>query len=157
MTGDRGVGKLDTRPILLVEDNPDDIELTLRALKLNRIDNDVIVAHDGVEALDYLFCKGAYSARAQDSLPALVLLDLKLPIVDGLEVLQMIRNEERTKLLRVVILTSSAEHKDIVMGYRLGADSYIRKPVKFERFVMAVQQLGTYWLGLNEPVPERGA
>ncbi len=145
---------MDTRPILLVEDNPDDIELTLRALKMNRIFNDVMVAHDGVEALDYLFCRGAYSNRAHDALPALVLLDLKLPNVDGLEVLQMIRSEERTKLLRVVILTSSTERMDIVRGYGLGADSYIRKPVRFEQFVLAVQQLGAYWLGLNEPVPE---
>lgn len=139
--------------ILLVEDNPDDVELTLRALKKNNILNEVVVARDGAEALDYLFGKGAYAGRDQGIMPAVVLLDLKLPRIDGLEVLERIRSEERTKFLPVVILTSSKEDKDRMSGYKLGANSYIRKPVDFNQFIEAVRQLGLYWLILNEPPP----
>ena len=135
--------------ILLVEDNPDDVELTLRALKKNNISNEVIVAKDGAEALDIIF-----GDKAGD-VPTLILLDLKLPKVDGLQVLERIRADERTKLLPVVILTSSTEEQDVVRGYSLGCNSYIRKPVDFDRFVKAVQELGLYWLVLNEPPPER--
>lgn len=131
--------------ILLVEDNADDEALTLRALRKNNIRNDVIVAHDGVEALDLLL--------QQELRPQVVLLDLKLPRVDGLEVLRCVRADARTQLLPVVILTSSKEEQDIVQGYRLGANSYVRKPVDFEQFLQAVQQLGLYWLVLNE-IPE---
>ncbi|MCL5966346.1 MAG: response regulator [Deltaproteobacteria bacterium] len=139
--------------IFLVEDNPDDVELTLRALKKNNILNEVVVAQDGAEALDYLFGKGGYVSRDMAAMPAVILLDLKLPKIDGLEVLRRIRSEERTKLLPVVILTSSKEEKDLVNGYKLGANSYIRKPVDFNQFTEAVRQLGLYWLILNEPPP----
>lgn len=139
--------------ILLVEDNPDDVELTLRALKKNNILNEVAVARDGAEALDYLFGKGGYASRDMAVMPAVILLDLKLPRIDGLEVLQRIRSEERTKFLPVVILTSSKEEKDRMNGYKLGANSYIRKPVDFNQFIEAVRQLGLYWLILNEPPP----
>ncbi len=132
--------------ILLVEDNPDDEALTLRALKKNNISNEVVVARDGAQALDYLLGNG-------HPLPALVLLDLKLPKVDGLEVLRRLRADERTELLRVVILTSSKEEQDVLTGYKLGASSYIRKPVDFAQFVEAVRQLGLYWLVLNELPP----
>jgi two-component system response regulator len=135
--------------ILLVEDNPDDVRLTLRAFQKNHIVNPVVVARDGVEALDYLFGPGA---DARD-LPAVTLLDLKLPRVDGLEVLRRVRGEPRTRLLRVVVLTSSREEPDVLKSYALGANSYIRKPVDFEAFVTAVGQLGLYWLLLNEPPP----
>ncbi len=140
------------RPILLVEDNPDDEALTLRAFNKNRIGNQVVVARDGVEALDYLFGNGHHSGRDLAIMPAVVLLDLKLPRIDGLEVLRRIRANERTSLLPVVILTTSKEQQDIYEGYSLGANSYIRKPVDFERFIQAVGQLGLYWLVLNEPV-----
>ncbi|HED17969.1 MAG TPA: response regulator [Gammaproteobacteria bacterium] len=140
---------METKTILLVEDNPDDEALTLRALKRNNILNEVIVAHDGAEALDYLFARGIYSDRETGRLPELVLLDLKLPKVDGLEVLRRIREDERIKRLAVVILTSSNEERDIVAGYDLGANSYIRKPVDFNQFMEAVRQLGVYWLALN--------
>jgi two-component system, response regulator len=136
--------------ILLVEDNPDDVKLTMRALKKSNILNEVIVAQDGAEALDYLFCTGKYSGRDKNTVPQVVLLDLKMPKVDGLEVLQRIRADERTRLLPVVILTTSNEDKDRVSGYKLGANSYVRKPVDFNQFVEAVQQLGLYWLVLNE-------
>jgi CheY-like chemotaxis protein len=140
------------RPILLVEDNPDDEALTLRAFSKNRITNEVVVARDGVEALDYLFATGPHAGRDTNDLPAVVLLDLKLPRIDGLEVLRRIRADQRTHLLPVVILTTSKEQQDIFDGYRLGANSYIRKPVDFEKFIQAVGQLGLYWLVLNEPV-----
>jgi len=141
------------RTILLVEDNPDDEELTLRAFRQNNILNEVAVVHDGQEALDYLFCEGAHTARDPRHMPAVVLLDLKLPKIDGLEVLRRVRADERTRLQAVVILTSSKEEQDLVNGYRLGANSYIRKPVDFTKFMEAVRQLGFYWLVLNEPPP----
>lgn len=145
------------RPILLVEDNPDDEALTLRAFAKNEIPNRVEVARDGVEALDYLFGTGSHEGRDISVMPAVVLLDLKLPRIDGLEVLRRIRADERTALLPVVVLTTSKEQQDIHEAYRLGANSYIRKPVDFERFIQAVGQLGVYWLSLNEPSdPEPG-
>jgi two-component system response regulator len=136
--------------ILLVEDNPDDVQLTLRALKKNKIMNDVVAAQDGVEALEYLYGTGQYAGRDTKILPQVVLLDLKMPRMDGLEVLHRIRADERTKLLPVVMLTTSSEDKDRVESYKLGANSYIRKPVDFDQFAVAVQQLGLYWLVLNE-------
>jgi two-component system, response regulator len=141
---------MNEKMILLVEDNPDDEELTLRALKKNKIGNNLAVARDGAEALDFLFGTGAYSNRDINNLPQVVLLDLNLPKVDGLEVLRRIRKNETTRLLPVVILTSSKEQQDIVKGYALGANSYIRKPVDFNQFVEAIRQLGLYWLVLNE-------
>ena len=137
------------RTILLVEDNPDDVELTIRALKKNKILNDIIVAKDGAEALDYLFCKGAYKDRNPEELPQLILLDLKMPKVDGLEVLRQVRANKRTKLLPVAVLTTSSEDKDRIDSYKLGANSFIRKPVDFEQFTEAVHNLGLYWLVLN--------
>ena len=139
-----------TKKIMLVEDNPDDEELTRRALRHNNIANDLYVAHDGAEALDYLLCRGPHTRRDVNDLPAVILLDLKLPKVDGLEVLRQLRADERTRLVPIVILTSSNEEQDVVSGYRLGANSYIRKPVDFDQFVSAVKQLGLYWLVLNE-------
>ncbi|MBI5055750.1 MAG: response regulator [Nitrospirae bacterium] len=141
---------MQTRNILLVEDNPDDVKLTLRALKKNRILNEVVVAQDGVEALDYLFGTGNFAGRDMSVMPQVILLDLKMPRIDGLEVLQRIRADERTRLLPVVILTTSSEDKDKIESYKFGANSYIRKPVDFNQFVDAVQQLGLYWLVLNE-------
>jgi two-component system response regulator len=138
------------KTILLVEDNPDDEVLTRRALEKNDIGSDVVVARDGAEALDYLFGEGAYAGRDTSDEPQLVLLDLKLPKVDGLEVLRRLRADERTRLLPVVILTSSREQQDLLDGYGYGANSYVRKPVDFARFVEAVRQLGLYWLVLNE-------
>lgn len=139
--------------ILLVEDNPDDEALTLRALKKNKILNEVVVARDGVEALDYLFGTGLHEGRDVQRHPQLILLDLKLPRVDGLEVLRRIRNDSTTALLPVVILTTSNEDRDIISSYELGANSYIRKPVDFEQFTEAVRQLGLYWLLLNVVPP----
>jgi two-component system, response regulator len=146
---------VNNKVILLVEDNPDDEALTLRALRKNNIQNEVVVAHDGVEALDYLFGTGSYSGRSAEVLPQVVLLDLKLPKIDGLAVLGKLRADQRTKLLPVVILTSSNEEQDRLSGYDLGANSYVRKPVDFNQFIEAVRQLGLYWLILNEPVPAR--
>ena len=139
-----------SKTILLVEDNPDDVKLTLRALQKNNILNEVIVAEDGVEALDYLFGTGKFAGRDTGLLPQVVLLDLKMPRMDGLEVLQSVRADARTKLLPVVVLTTSSEDKDRIESYKLGANSYIRKPVDFNQFLYAVQQLGLYWLVLNE-------
>lgn len=141
---------MEEKVILLVEDNPDDVALTLRAFKKSNLKNRVIVVQDGVEALDYLFCTGTYSDCEDCPLPEVILLDLKLPKVDGLEVLERLRAEERTRLLPVLILTSSTEQEDIITSYALGANSYIRKPVDFTQFMDAVQQLGLYWLVLNE-------
>jgi CheY-like chemotaxis protein len=142
--------------ILLVEDNPDDEALTLRALRQHHIKNEVVVAHDGVEALDYLFNPGRFAGRDTNLMPEVILLDLKLPKLGGLEVLQRLRADERTKLLPVVVLTSSNEERDVIESYRLGANSYIRKPVNFIQFSDAVLQLGLYWLVLNEPPPKSG-
>lgn len=142
--------------ILLVEDNPDDELLTLRALKKQNAPSAVVVARDGVEALDYLFATGPHADRDPGSTPQLVLLDLKLPKVDGLEVLRRMRSDERTRLVPVVILTSSREQQDILDGYGLGANSYVRKPVNFVQFTEAVEQLKSYWLVLNE-APAGGA
>jgi two-component system, response regulator len=139
--------------ILLVEDNADDEALTLRALKKNNIVNDVVVARDGNEALDYMFGRGNYSGRDPNVLPQVVLLDLKLPKIDGLEVLRQLRSDQRTKLTPVVILTSSNEEQDRFKGYDLGANSYVRKPVDFTKFIEAVRQLGLYWLVFNERPP----
>ena len=139
--------------ILLIEDNPDDVALTLRALENNNIKNDVVVVHDGADALDYLFGAGSYAGRDLTIMPQLTLLDLKLPKVDGLEVLRRVRANELTRLLPVVILTSSNEEQDRVNGYGLGANSYVRKPIDFGQFMDAVRELGLYWLILNEPAP----
>jgi two-component system response regulator len=136
--------------ILLMEDNPDDEALTLGALKKNNILNEVVVARDGAEALEYLFATGAYSNRDVSVQPQVMLLDLKLPKVDGLEVLQRVRGDERTRFLPVVVLTSSNEDRDLLEAYSLGANSYVRKPVDFSQFVDAVRQLGMYWLVLSK-------
>lgn len=141
---------MNEKHILLVEDNPDDVELTLRAFKKNNIANSLHVVTDGAEALDYLFGTGAYAGRDTTQQPTVILLDLKLPKVDGLEVLKSLRADPRTRLIPVVILTSSKEEQDILNGYANGANSYIRKPVEFEKFIEAVGQLGLYWLLLNE-------
>lgn len=141
------------RVIVLVEDNRDDEELTLRALAKSKISNRVVVVRDGVEALDWMFRRGQHADRPETDVPQVVLLDLKLPKVDGLEVLRQLRANEATKLTPIVILTSSVEEQDLVRGYGLGANSYIRKPVDFAQFVEAVRQLGLYWLVLNEPIP----
>jgi DNA-binding response OmpR family regulator len=147
-----------TNPILLIEDNGDDEALTLRALKKNNVNNEIVVARDGVEALDYLFATGAWAGRDLSVMPQVVLLDLKLPRIDGLEVLRRMRATERTHLLPVVILTSSNEESDRIAGYGMGANSYVRKPVDFNHFAEAVRQLGLYWLMLNIPAPvPRGA
>jgi len=141
------------KTILLVEDNANDEFLTLRALKKYNVANDVVVVRDGAEALDYLFGTGHYTGRNVKELPIITLLDLKLPKLDGLEVLRRVRADERTRLLPVVILTSSNEERDVISGYKLGTNSYVQKPVDFTAFVDAVGQLGLYWLMLNEPVP----
>jgi two-component system response regulator len=147
----------DERLILLVEDNDDDVQLTLRALKQNHVANRVDVARDGAEALDYLFCRGAYADRDPRQMPQVVLLDLKLPKVAGMEVLEQIREDSRTRRLPVVILTSSNVESDLARSYDLGANSYIRKPVDFTRFMEAVNSLGLYWLVLNEMPPAAGS
>ena len=144
-----------SKDILLVEDNPSDVKLTKRALEQNQITNELIVAEDGQEALDYLFATGRYAGREIRDLPAVVLLDLKLPKIEGLEVLQRIRANELTRLMPVVILTSSDQEQDMIASYKLGANSYIRKPVDFKQFTEAVRTLGMYWLLLNEPPPEQ--
>ena len=144
-----------SKTILLVEDNPDDVKLTLRAFKRNNLLNPIVVARDGVEALEVLFARGAYAERAGKPLPALIILDLKLPKLDGLGVLKAVRGDERTRLIPVVILTSSKEEQDLIQGYSLGANSYVRKPVDFAEFQEAVRLLGIYWLMTNQPPPER--
>ena len=144
---------MEEKIILLVEDNPDDVELTLRAFKKNNILNRVIIAKDGAEALDFLFGTGTYAGRELKDLPVVILLDLKLPKIDGMEVLKRIRQDNRTKLIPVVILTSSAEPKDVVNGYSLGANGYVRKPVEFGQFVEAMKDLGLFWLLWNEAPP----
>jgi two-component system response regulator len=141
--------------ILLVEDNPDDEVLTLRALKKNNIGNEVVVVRDGVEALDFLFCTGAYADRDPHDLPQLILLDIKLPKVDGLQVLRRVRADQRTRLLPVVILTSSKEQQDLIKGYEGGANSFVRKPVDFSQFADSIRELGLYWLVLNETPPNQ--
>jgi two-component system response regulator len=144
---------LNTKVILLVEDNPRDEALTLRALRKSNIVNEVIVAHDGVEALDYFFGTGTHAGRDTTVMPQLILLDLKLPKVDGLEVLRKLRADERTKRLPVVVFTSSSEEEDMIKSYDLGANSYVRKPVEFDQFLEATRQLGVYWLVLNQVAP----
>lgn len=144
---------MDNKTILLVEDNPDDEALTIRALKKNNIGNNLTIAHDGVEALDFLFGTGAYAGRDTQNLPQIILLDLNLPKVDGLEVLRRIRADDNTRLLPVIVLTSSKEEQDLINSYSLGANSYVRKPVDFNQFIEAVRQLGLYWLILNEAPP----
>lgn len=146
---------LESKMILLVEDNADDEALTLRALKKNNIGNKVFIVRDGAEALDFLFCTGIYADRDPHEMPQVTLLDLKLPKVDGLEVLRRLRADERTHMLPIVILTSSNEEKDVVDGYKLGANSYVRKPVDFNEFVEAARQLGLYWLVLNNVPPRK--
>ena len=141
--------------ILLVEDNQDDSMLTLRAFKRSHVMNPIAVARDGIEALDFLFARGAYADRATEPLPAMVILDLKLPKLDGLGVLKAIREDDRTRLLPVVILTSSKQEQDLISGYSLGANSYVRKPVDFTEFLEAVKVLGIYWLMMNQSPPER--
>jgi two-component system, response regulator len=140
--------------IMLVEDNPDDVELTLRALRKNNIANNTVVVHDGTEALNYLFGRGAYSDRNTRDQPRLILLDLKLPKMNGLQVLEQIRGAESTRLIPVVILTSSKEESDLIASYKHGANSYVRKPVDFNQFVEAVRNIGLYWLLINEPPPD---
>lgn len=141
------------KTILLVEDNPDDEELTLRALRKNKVLNEVVAVRDGAEALDYLFGTGTHLGRDPGKTPSVVLLDLNLPKVSGLEVLRRLRADERTKLIPVVILTSSKEEQDLIDGYKFGCNSYTTKPVDFVRFAESVSQLGLYWLVLNEPPP----
>ena len=145
-------------PLLLIEDNPDDEALTIRALKKHHVVNDIVVLRNGADALDYLFARGRYHERDPNELPTLVLLDLKLPKVGGIEVLRQVKQECRTKRVPIVILTSSQEERDLAAGYDLGANSYIRKPVDFEQFSEAVREIGLYWLVLNQPPPQsRGA
>jgi two-component system, response regulator len=149
------IDKMDNKEtILLVEDNPDDVELTKRAFRKNNIANNLVVARDGIEALDYLFCRGEYANREIKDTPRLILLDLKLPKMDGLQVLEHMRANECTRLVPVVILTSSKEEQDLTSGYKSGANSYVRKPVDFNQFVEAVRNIGLYWLLINEPPPE---
>jgi two-component system response regulator len=147
---------MSSRAILLVEDNRDDVELTVMALKESKITNPVVVARNGVEALDYLFGTGTHAGRDASNQPVVVLLDIKLPLLSGIDVLRRMREDERTRLIPVVMLTSSDEREDIAATYDLGANSYVRKPVEFEGFLVAARQLGLYWTVLNEP-PEPGA
>jgi two-component system response regulator len=146
---------MENKKILLVEDNEDDIQLTLRAFKKENIANNIITVRDGQEALDYLLCKGKFTNRDPQDTPAVILLDLKLPKLNGIEVLQRIRREKTTALIPVVILTSSKEEQDLINGYQHGCNSYIRKPVDFQTFAEAVKQLGLYWLLLNEVPPKK--
>jgi two-component system, response regulator len=146
-------GELD---ILLVEDNQDDVDLALHALKREKLANHIYVARDGEEALDFLFCRGSFAQRSFESPPKLVLLDLKLPKVDGMEVLKQLKSDPRTKTIPVVIMTSSKEERDLVRGYNLGANSYIQKPVDFEQFRETVKSVGLYWLVINQPAPVNG-
>lgn len=142
--------KISEKPILLVEDNPDDVELTTRALEKSRISNELVVARDGVEALDYIYGRGIFAGRDHDAMPQVILLDLNMPRMDGLEFLRRIRADEKTRLLPVVVLTTSNDDRDKIESYKLGANSYVRKPVDFNQFVEAVQQLGLYWMVLNK-------
>jgi two-component system response regulator len=144
-----------SRIILLVEDNPNDTHLTLRAFERSAVLHEIVVARDGQEALDYLFASGSFADRDPQLMPDVVLLDLKLPRVDGLAVLRRIRTDERTRQLPVVVLTSSNEETDVIRSYELGANSFVQKPVDFTEFMNAAQQLGLYWLALNEPAPAR--
>jgi two-component system, response regulator len=143
--------------ILLVEDNPDDVELTLQTFRELRIRNRVQVVRDGAEALDFVFCRGQYAARDPRDRPRVILLDIKLPLVDGLEVLRQIKEDPKARMIPVVMLTSSGEERDIIEGYRLGVNSYITKPVDFDQFAQAIQSLGMYWLILNRPPTETAA
>jgi two-component system response regulator len=145
--------KIDSKVILLVEDNPSDVGLTQRALAKSRISNEMIVAEDGEEALDYLWGTGSHAGRNTDNLPAMILLDLKLPGISGLDVLRQLRGDARTRRVPVIILTTSKEEQDVAAGYDLGVNSYVRKPVDFNQFAAAVEQLGLYWLVLNEAPP----
>ncbi|HTL26747.1 MAG TPA: response regulator [Burkholderiales bacterium] len=140
--------------ILLVEDNPDDEALTMRALKQSKLANEIVITRDGNEALEFLFATGKYAGRDVSHTPAVILLDLKLPKLSGLEVLQQLRGDPRTRLVPVVVLTSSSEDEDMMRSYQLGANSYVRKPVVFGRFADAVSQLGLYWMLLNQPPPK---
>jgi len=151
-----GENGMERKIILLVEDNPDDEALTLRALRKHNVTNEVIVVHDGAEAIDWLFATGQHAGRDTAIIPQVILLDLKLPKVDGLEVLRRVRSDDRTHLLPIVILTSSKEEEDILNGYRLGANSYVRKPVDFVEFTDAVRQLGLFWLLLNQSPARAG-
>ena len=141
--------------IMVVEDNPDDEELTLRALRHGKVANDIVVTRDGSEALEFMFGTGKYAGRDLSRMPAVILLDLKLPKLSGLDVLQRLRADERTKLIPIVVLTSSSEDEDMLRSYQHGANSYVRKPVEFSAFASAVGQLGVYWMLLNQPVPKR--
>jgi len=140
--------------ILLVDDSPEDVELTIRALRRNKIANEIQVVEDGVEALDFLFCRGSYEDRTSTNPPRLVLLDLKLPKIDGLEVLRAMRADERTKAVPVVILTSSKEQKDVIRGYNLGVNAFVQKPVDFEQFGEAIRQIGMFWMLINQAPPQ---
>ena len=143
----------DAIEILLVEDNPADVELTLHALRQNNLANRIQVARDGEEALDFIFCRGAYTTRDANHQPKLILLDLKLPKVDGIEVLRQVKADPRTRVIPVIVLTSSKEERDMVLSYHLGVNSYIQKPVDFDQFRETVKQLGLYWLLVNQPPP----